>query len=604
MPSKPKSTAVVQPNAGLYLDRAAIAMNPRMLQDGLNFRVKEGRLTNLNIGWAQFGTFQLNGPVTFIKSFTITGGTEKLVFGTYKDIYQYIDSATVRYLTPRYETGTVSGAGTAITGVGTLFLANVKVGDQISPGTAGVVSTTANWDTVTAVIDNTHLTVLTGFGTFGSGPYTIRNLFTGGQSNIWQYDIFVNASPSTKNELWMTNGQDSIVKWDGNATQVTPMSATIGFTAKTLRVYDNMMIFGNVVQGGTQKPTDMLNSDVGQPQNVGSASTGLSSQFKVHPGVEEILRFEPIGDNLVIYSSLNRITLTQFIGPPLQFIFRQISINIGVLASNVVANFGSYHEFLAPTTQYYFDGASIKPANNHIWRELLRAQDPARIQISYAFFDQQNADLLWIIPTTGDPNPTGGPNFAAAEHYLEDPGPGFTGTPYSRRTFPFTAIGYFKRQQGLTWNQILTQWKNTNFRWNDRFFAGSFPLILTGDSNGFIYIINAAQDANGVALSSFVTFTRRALGDGRIRGLLSRIYPFATQFISPLNVTAQMSDSGSGNPMISDTKSFNQVQPEGGHFTTHYRRGRFFEVKFSSTGPNQPWEISGYDTDVRPGGKR
>ena len=600
--AKQKSTAVTQPNLGLYFDREPIAMSPRMLQDGINFRVKAGVLSNLNMGWVRFGSFVLNGPVSLFVSFTITGGSEKLVFASYTDLYQYVNDTTIRYLTPRYEVGTASRSGNTVTGVGTTWLTNAKIGDQISFGAAGVVSTSATWDTITNVTTNTALTT-TGSGTVGSGAYTIRRLFTGGQSNIWQYDTFVNASPSTKNELWLTNGIDSIVRWDGITDQVSMMSASLGFTAKTLRVFSNMMIFANVNQSGTNKPSDIINSDVGQPQNAGSASTGLSNQFKAHPGIEEILRLEPIGDNLAIYSKLNRVTLIQFVGSPLIFVFRQISSNIGLLANNLVANFGNYHEFLSPTTEYFFDGATLKDINDHGWREILRQQDPGRIQIGFKHFDQQNADLLWVIPLTTDPNQSGPPSISFVEHYLEQPGTGLP-TPYSRRSFPFTATGYFKRQQGLTWDQILTQWQNTNFRWNDSFFAASFPLNMAGDFTGKIYTFNTAQNADGAALASSVTFGRRALGDGRIRGLLTRVYPFLTPFSTPIKVTAQMSDSASGLPIILDTQSFDQMQLEGGHFTVHYRRGRFFELKFSSDGPSQPWEIVGYDTDVRPGGKR
>lgn len=599
-----KSTAVVQPNLGIYFDRARIALNPRMLQDGLNFRVKDGLLTNLNMGWDRFGTFTLNGPVMAIITFTIRGGSEKLVFITLKDIYQYVNDTTVTYITPRYETGTVSRAGTTVTGVGTSFLANVKAGDQIHFGNAGEVATGATWDTVTLVTDNTHLTTL-GTGVVGSGNYTIRKLFQTDQiENVWQADIFVNASPSTQDELWMTNGIDPIVRWNGSDTKVEDMTAQIGFTAKTLRVFDNMMIFANVVQGGTSKPTDFLNSNVGEPQNVGSLSSGISNQFKAHPGVEEILRLEPLGDNLAIYSKFNRVTMAQFLGDDIIFFaFRQISTSIGILAANLVANFGPYHEFLAPDSQYYFDGASIKPDNTHVWRELLRRQDPGRIQIGYSHFDQENGDLIWVIPTTGDPDPDGGPSVAAVEHYLENTGNNVP-SPFSQRSFPFTATGYFKRQLGLTWDQITSQWQDTNFRWNDRFFAASFPLNMAGDQDGKIYTINTNQNADGAALASFVTFSRRAISDGRMRGLLTRVYPFVDQFTTPINVIALMSDSADGNPLITDTQSFDQTQPEGGHFTVHYRRGRYFEIKLSTDGPNAPWQIAGYDTDVRPGGRR
>lgn len=601
--AKKKVTAVLQPNLGLFLDRARLAMDPRMLSDGMNFRIKLGSVSNLNMGWQRFGTVQLNGPVMLIKDFVIRGGSEQLVFATFTDIYKRIDDNTVSYITPRYEIGTVGRTGNAVTGVGTTWVTNTRAGDQISFGATGVTDPTATWHTIASVVDNTHLTTSDSGTVAGGSAYTIRKLFTGGQQNVWQSDIFVNADPSNEDELWMTNGIDSIVRWNGSDTQVELMTPQIGFTAKTLRVFDDMMLFANVVQGGTSKPTDMLNSDVGKPQNVGSLSTGISNQFKAHPGVEEILRLEPLGSNLAIYSSLNRITIVQFVSIPLIFIFQQVSTNVGILGPNLFAQFGNYHEFLAPDAQYYFDGASIKPINNHVWRTLLSSEDPGRIQIGYSVLDQQNGDLLWVIPTTQDPDPNGGPSLATAEHYLEEPGANLP-TPFSRRSFPFTTYGFFKRNTGLTWNNIATSWLNTNLRWNDRFFFAAFPLIITGDQNGLLYTLNTAQDANGSALPSYVIFGRRPIIDGRHRGLLSRVYPFVEQLTTPLQVTALMSDSGDGEPLITDTQSFDQTQPEGLHFTVHYRRGRFFEVKFSTDGPAQPWEIVGYDFDVRAGGAR
>lgn len=597
-----KSTAVVLPNLGIYYDRSRLSLNPRMLADGNNFRVKLGTLTNLNMGWTRFGTFQLNGPVTMIRNFLKRDATEQLVFATLKDIYKYVNDTTVVYLTPRYEVGTASRAGTIVSaGGGADFVAaGIAIGDQISFGTAGVVSTSAVWDTITAV--GATLTT-TGVGNVAAGPYTIRKLFTGTISDIWQNAIFVNASPSNSDELWMTNGRDTIVRWNGTDTQVERMTA-LGFTAKALGVYSNMMIFANLVQSGTAKPTDMINSAPGTPANV---STGLASQFKVHGNVDPILRVEVLGDNLVFYSfgSEGAITLAQFVGDPLVFAFRQITKGIGPVSSRAIANYGNYHEIIANDSQYYFDGATVKAVNKQIWREALRQQDPSRIAFTYSHFDEENGDLIWVLPLTSDPNAssTGGPNSAFVEHYLEEPGANLP-QPYSRRTFPFTATGYFKRQTGLTWNNLTNSWSTYNFRWNDRFFFSSFPLNLGGSDVGKIYTFNTAQDGDGVALPSFVRFGRRAVHDGRMRGMLSRIYPFATTLSTALSVTARMSDSADGEPMIIDTQSFNQTQPEGGHFTIHYRRGRFYEVQFGTSGPAQPWVISGYDTDIKRGGKR
>jgi hypothetical protein len=220
-------------------------------------------------------------------------------------------------------------------------------------------------------------------------------------------------------------------------------------------------------------------------------------------------------------------------------------------------------------------------------------------------FDEENGDLIWVIPLTTDPKAgtTGAPATAYTEHYLEDPG-GNAPSPYSKRSFPFTATGYFKRQTGLTWDQLTNTWDQYNFRWNDRFFFSAFPLNLGGTDDGKIYTLNIVQDADGAALNSFVRFGRRPVSDGRMRGVLTRVYPFVQTLSTPLNVKVLMSDSGNGEPMITDVRSFDQTQPEGGHFTVHYRRGRYYEVEFGTTGPAQPWEIVGYDIDLKRGGRR
>lgn len=600
--SSKKSTAVVNPNLGLYFDRARIAMSPRMLVDGKNFRVKQGKLSNLNMGWTRFGTFTLNGPVALIRNFIKRDATESLVFATLTDIYKYVNETTVTYLTPRYETGTASRSGTTVTaGGGANFVtAGIKAGDQITFGTAGVVSTSAVWDTI---VSGGATLQTTGSGTVAAGPYTIRKRFTGALQNIWQTAVYVNASPSNSDELWMTNGVDSIVRWNGTDSQVEVMSA-LGFTAKTLTVYSNMMIFLNLVQSGVAKPTDMINSNPGEPQNV---TSGLSEQFKVHGNIDAILHAETIGDNLAIYSysDAGAITLAQFVGDPLVFAFRQVAYGVGPLGGKAVANFGHYHEIMASDSEYFFDGATVKAVNKHVWREILRTQDPARIRFSYAHFDEENADLVWVLPLTSDfdTSSTAGPATAYVEHYLEEPGPNLP-TPFSKRDFPFTSTGYFRRQTGLTWDQLTNSWSTYNFRWNDRFFFSAFPLSLGGKSDGTIYTLNTSQDANGTALTSYVRFGRRLVVDGRMRGLVTRIYPVLTQFANPITISVLMSDAADANPTITDDQSFDQSQPFDGHFSTHYRRGRFFEVQFGSAGPGQPWELGGYDYDVRRGGRR
>lgn len=605
-----KGTSVLNPNLGLYFDRPKLAIPSRGLSDGINFRIKDGKLNNLNLGWVRFGSFVLNGPVRLIDHFfpTSQGLPERLIFGTETDLYQYDPSTeNVTFLTPRYETGTASANGTVVTGVGTSWASavlHIRAGDQIHFGAAGQTNPAAVWYTIAGTPpNNTTINLTTSAGVIGNGPYTIRRLFSGGVDTEWSTDAFIRTE-SGDDEWWATNGVDNIVRWNGSLSQVEDEAAgtVLGFLAKTLKVWSNMMIFGNITQAGDLKPQDIINSDVGDPDDI---AVGLSEQFKIHSGGDEILTMEPLGDNLVIYSK-EHVVLAQFVGDPLIFVFREVTDGVGPISSKVVANFGDYHEFIGRDTQYTFDGVTVRETSMHVWREVLRTQDPTRVQSAYHHFDEENGELMWVLPLTTDPGAgTEGsaPAVAYVEAYLEQVGER-NPRPYSARQFPFTATGYYSKQEGITWDELTDTWADYNFRWNDQFFFSAFPINMAGAFDGKIYTFNSSQNADGAALPSYVVFSRRPTADGRERALVTRVYPWMTQFANSVFIVLQLMDHAAGNPTIADSQSFDQNLLEGRFFTSHFRRGRFFEVKVGSNGPNEPWELHGYDIDLKHGGRR
>ena len=118
--------------------------------------------------------------------------------------------------------------------------------------------------------------------------------------------------------------------------------------------------------------------------------------------------------------------------------------------------------------------------------------------------------------------------------------------------------------------------------------------------------LNTSQYKEGnsaLPLASLVRTGRRALGDGRMRGLLQRVYPFVSTFTTDLDVTVRLFDSASGPLTGSETFTFDQSLGEGGHFQSIFRRARFYELEFGST-LGQPWVLDGYDVDVMKGGSR
>ena len=551
--------------------------------------------------------FDLDDPINLITNFFIRGGNERLIIGTPKDLYSYTEGThSLKYINSTYTTGTVAVSGTTVTGTGTNWDPEVDVGDEIAFGTTTENDPLASWFLINGRTGDTSLTLATSPGTIGATTtYTVRRRFSGDVTDLWSFDTFVNAAVSGDDEWWATNGVDFPIKWNGTAVAATEMRV-LGFTCKALRVYSNMMIFGNLVQGGVFLPTDIINSDIGEPSDI---TTGLSEQFKVHGGAEEIVRMEPLGDTLIIYSTSKadaKITVMQFVGAPLIFTFRQAITGVGIMGPRALANFGDHHEFIGRDSQYIFDGATAREVGQQVWRETIRQQDPARAPLCYTFFDDENGDLVWVLARTTDPgsgNILSPPAKAIGEHYLEEV-PDGSPHPASQRSMPFTAAGYFTRSTSLTWDQLTDAWSTYNFRWNDQFFLAAFPLILVGDNDGKVYVLNSSQDADGAGLDSYVRFGRRATGDGKMRGLVRRIYPYATQFSTPLDVTVHLADHAQGPITSSQTDTFDQTLPQGGHFVSPFRRGRFMELEFGTDGPGEPWELGGYDIDTTFGGHR
>lgn len=612
MPPRNRDTAVLSPNLGLYLGIPPISIPKRGLKNGKNFRIKQGRLTNLSLGWTRFGDFTLNGPVLLVDNLILRTGTEFLIFGTKTDLYQYNpNDESVAYITPVYNTGTVdvSGADPAVvtdnSGSSTWDTAGIKAGDEISFGASDETDPDATWYVVDSVDSETQLTLTTAVtgAPLTNQSYTIRQLFSGDVDDLWVSDTFVDADPDDS-DLWLaTNGVNTPVKWDGTSNHAEFLS--VDFTScRTLKVFSNMVIYGDITQSGERLPATVLNSDVGQPEDT---STGLASQFIVHDGTDPIEALGILGDNLIIYSE-RHIVQAQFVGDPLVFVFRDAFSGYGPLTGKLVADFGDFHEFIGTDSQYRFDGVTATRVNKHLFRDVLRQRDGNRRKLSFSHFDEENGDLIWVLPLVtdagaGETDTT--LEIGWGEHYLEDVGR--SPTPFSKREFPFMSAGYFERQTTLTWDQLTNEWNTYNFRWNDQFFFAAFPLTIVGDIDGKVYELNASQDADGSALESFVHFGRRAMGDGRMRGLLRRVYPFAVKFASAdydLSVTPYLSDHASGTPTAGTAEAFDVTLPEGGHFVSPFRRARFFEIRFGTAGPGEPWELEGYDIDVSAGGRR
>ena len=614
--SRRKSNAVLVPNLGVYKDRPSIALDPRALENCRNVRIKNGEILRDNMGWGKFMTRNLTNPVTMIDQFFLSSGVRILIFGTTKDLYQYDGSTQdVLYINPREETGTVTASlgSAAVLGVGTGWTSTAAAGDEIFIGATSVVSVDAHWHEIATVSSNTSITLTSARGSANAAgvAYTIRNRYTGDVKNFWNTATFPNVvtqSSGTEDQWFATNGIDLPVFWNGAdlsvKTMTTAVDASLGFTAKDLIVHKEMLIFFNVVEAGVTKATSMKYSDIGDPINF---ATGLAGEAVVYDGNEEIKTVKQLGDNLVVYGRRN-VTLAQFVGTPIDFIFRTIINGTGVIAGRAVADFGDHHEFIGQASQYSFNGISIKEIGAQVWREILRTISPNRLDLFHSHMDEENGEILWVTPLTTDTGSevSAQPLTSFSEHYLEEVGD--ANTPYTIRDLPSTAMGNFRRQDTLRFSDITNTWAEQSIRWNDRFFQASFPFNLFGDENGNVFILGEVDSQDGSDISSFATFGLRPVVDGVNKGIVKRVYMFTEALPSAgydLAVNVLTTNQANGTTTSQSSLGYDLTQSVSGNpFVSPFVAGRYYQVKISVDGVGRPFNLAGYDTEIVRGGKR
>lgn len=599
--------AVVTPNYGLYLNLPPISIPAKGLKDGYNFRIKNGVLSNLNLGWELFypAGVNLGGTVMAIANFFPRELPEKLVFFTPTDILVHdpINNLPM-YLTPLYDIGTAAVNGTDVVGTGTLWDPDIQPGDFIHFGDANYTTVdSTEWFEIDTVNSDTSITLTASAGVIADGAYTIRKVFTGNIADQWSVETFVQDETSGDDFIVATNGVDPVVSWNGSDAEVTLQSA-MNFVAKFVVRFSNMMIYGNVTTGGITYPTSIINSDVGKPFAAGDTGTGLSEQFRVTDRAEPLVGGKVLGNNLVLYSPRVGV-VAQFAGDPLIFIFRIGFTDVGPISRRSIMDFGDYHQFFAADGEYSFDGVNIREISKHVGRDVIRTADPIRREFVAGHFDEENGDLIWSVPGTTDPDAgvqTTPPVTGWAEHYLEVMPMGID-RPWSKRAWPFTATGYYTRNEGLTWATAAGAWEEYNYSWNDQFASIGFPLNLGGDSDGLIYIINQSQTGNGTELPSYARTGRIALTDGKERALLARIYPFTGELNNTLEITTFLADFATSTALDGGTLDYDTSHVEGRFFVTPYRRARFVEIQFGNSA-GDPWTLEGWDFEVKRGGKR
>ena len=595
---------------GVFLNVPPIRIPAGGMTACRNVRIRNGRVRNENMGWVKFTQQTLNGVVNGIFNFDDRSGVQHLVFCTPTDLYEYIETDdTVRFITPQYNVGdlTATSASPTLTGNGTLWNTiasgqlrkNVLPGDKVYIGTAGYQATSGTWYTVQAVGSDTSITLTGNFsGSTGGGKaYTIRRLMAGSALNEWTGEFFP-AADTVGDILIITNGIDKPHYWTGeNTTKFIPMDG-VQFTCRALRVFKNIMLYGDITEGGTHSPSTVATSAVGDPRNVTNLE---ATRLDWGDGISPLHAFEILGDQVVAYGK-RFVSLVQFVGDPVYWVIRSVGNGIGSMSRRGIMNFGYYHSFVSNDGGYHYDGARVFEYGSHVFQDAIRKISPTRFSQLLAHIDEENGDVLWLIPQNDD-TVSGYPNTAYCEHYLESDRTQNLPVPFTIRDFPATSTGYFQRKSTLRFSDLPRPWSAYNFRWSDQFWQANFPFNLFGTKDGTVMIFGVADDANGAAISSYARFGRISPGRFGAKRVVARVEPYAMQRHGyALSVLLWGADSADGPLSLMSQIDFD-LDGEN-RFVSPRKSIRYGEVEFATNAVNRPWDISGFRVDLIDAGMR
>lgn len=279
-------------------------------------------------------------------------------------------------LTPQYSTyatgNVASVTATAIVGSGTLWntaASNVKVGDIIYiENVSGTADITA---TITAIADNTHLTIDANSAGNGSGSFTyeIRRAFK------TDYDNFV-ISTGKSGLIFFTDGTRTPFSFDGTTYQ--PYSASITEVSEVLLYFSDRLWAGKVEASGSDYRSRLIWTSTTDTSDFTPSAADLSLDLPYMPG--RIRRLLGLGDNLIAYfdDSIWFGRRTNIAGNALPYYFTRIETitNVGIVGQKAVCQYSNGHFFVGNNDVYYLTSdMNIQPLDSPIKSDLLSNYD-------------------------------------------------------------------------------------------------------------------------------------------------------------------------------------------------------------------------------------
>ena len=306
--------------------------------------------------------------------------------------------------------------------------------------------------------------------------------FTGDEDNFFRGVIM-------NDNYHLTNGVDKIQVWSGSG-KFADLSSTTNLRFKSFVVFNAYMIGLHVTDTGTTYPQRIMWCDTGDPTDWTTGNSGLITLDDYSDWVVDGM--EMLG-RMLIYKERSIYELI-YVGYPDIFIAANLVTSIGLSAPNTLVDLAPDHAFLGPDNVYLFDGRdptgiADKKILDYLFGTagVLNTSMLTRAWMTYIEERQE----LWL----GAPTMTDLPD-KCLKYNMQT-------KSWTKRPLAITCIGFYSAQTGMTWNDLVGDWTDQDWRWSDRQISGGAPTTLLGDKDGYVYIDDGVTFTdNGVAFEA------------------------------------------------------------------------------------------------------
>ena len=446
---------------------------PNLINDGFTKDCKNVRLQNSEItkrfGYTIFSSQFPSGEwaVSF-KQYQKFDGSSYLICCTNKHIHLRNTSTDIwDRITLQYITGTVTVTlnSSTVTGVGTTWISNAKIGDlfKISASAPEYIISVVNSDTQITLTTNYLQATQTGIS------YIITRLNSNNWGENWNFETYLDT-------LILTNGIDPVMKYTGTGNvQLLGGSPP---KAKFVIEFENHLHLLSTVEGGYSCPQRDRHSNIGTIETWTGGTSGFTELVE---NPDWIMGVSKLGQNKIIYKD-NSITTSSWLGSPILFRYNENEIvGIGLIASGSLQTYNGIDIFLGQDNVYMYDGAGIpNGVGNLIKDELFKKVLPQYINRSMSVIMKDTSEY-WLLTCVNNEYP----DYAWVLN-LD------TGSWYHFAFPGITTIGNYQKETGTIGiiDDLVGTIDEQNWRYDDANISKQSPIVILGNKDGYTYESN------------------------------------------------------------------------------------------------------------------